>query len=251
MTKRVVTLIVQLSAATMPKPQLNIPNTPSRRSQRFQPTATPTAKEVYKCIIDCSWLGDPCFVRKTIPELDLLVAERQELEDQERGGDGESTEAGDRREESETVFYRSFRMKRQGTAFRGASRMKMSKTELQTYSVGDTVMVETDTMDNKKKPPSVGVIVSMWEVRQNGKALLLRDASTMRVRVHWFLRQRELAAIRAKRESEEVSLVAIREQIIIIFYCRTKYTILYLQEILLPQASSLHVVWSVQIPKSQ
>ncbi|KAF9534025.1 hypothetical protein CPB83DRAFT_420329 [Crepidotus variabilis] len=189
----------------MPKPAAIVPNTPSRRSQRFQPTATPTAKDANKNVLECSWLGQPSIVRKTIPELDLLPEEREGQHDEERDDDVGPNSHGEfgEKEEIETVFYTSFCMKRKGTAYRGSKRMKVSKTEMQTYRVGDTVMVETDTLYIMKKPPSVGVIVAMWEVRKLEGNLEQADANSMKVRIHWFLRPSEMASIRAKRDHEE------------------------------------------------
>ncbi len=78
-----------------------------------------------------------------------------------------------------------------------------------TYKVGDTVMVETDTLYIMKCPPSIGVVVAMWETRKQEDADTLTDASRMRIRVHWFLRPTELASIWSKREHEDVSLLSL------------------------------------------
>jgi origin recognition complex subunit 1 len=90
----------------------------------------------------------------------------------------------------------------------------LGKTETITYKVGDTVMVETDTLYIMKRPPSIGVIVAMWETRKEEDSDTLTDASRMRIRIHWFLRPTELASIRAKREHQDVSyyLVAIENK---------------------------------------
>ncbi len=109
--------------------------------------------------------------------------------------------------EMETVFYDAFRMKRKAAAYRGSKRMRLGKTETQTYRVGDAVMVETDALYIMKRPPSIGVLVAMWEVRQKGDAQNApTDSNKMRLRIHWFLRPTELASIRAKRDHEEVRL---------------------------------------------
>ena len=68
------------------------------------------------------------------------------------------------------------------------------------YHVGDTVMVGTDTLYIMKRPPSIGVIVAMWETRKKGDLRIRADASRIRIRIYWFLRPTELASIRAKRE---------------------------------------------------
>ena len=179
----------------------SVPTTPSRRSQRFQPTATPT-KGIDDNILECSWASEPVFVRKTIPEIDLLPEEQEDgnEENEDSDTDGESELL------IETVFYDAFRMRRKATAYRGSKSMKLGKTETVTYKVGDTVMVETDTLYIMKRPPSIGVIVAMWETKKEENSnSKLTDASRMRIRIHWFLRPTELASIRAKREHKDVS----------------------------------------------
>jgi origin recognition complex subunit 1 len=178
----------------------SVPTTPSRRSQRFQPTASPT-KGIDKNILECFWAGEPVFVRETIPEIDLLPEEQEEGN---RGSEDTDTD-GESERLSETVFYDAFRMRRKATAYRGSKSMKLGKTETVTYKVGDTVMVETDTLYIMKRPPSIGVVVAMWETRKEEDSDTLTDPSRMRIRIHWFLRPTELASIRAKREYKEVS----------------------------------------------
>jgi origin recognition complex subunit 1 len=137
-------------------------------------------------------------VRKTIPEIDLLPEEQEEQREETHNNE-ESEQLLD------TVFYDAFRMRRKATAYRGSKSMRLGKTETMTYKVGDTVMVETDTLYIMKRPPSVGVIVAMWETKKKGDSDRPTDASGMRIRIHWFLRLTELASIRAKREREDVS----------------------------------------------
>ncbi|KAF8972307.1 hypothetical protein BDZ97DRAFT_1784119 [Flammula alnicola] len=173
----------------------SLPQTPTRRSQRFQPTATPSAKLDDKNILECGWASEPIYVRKANPELDLLPEEQEA-----RNKAGEDDDDDD--EELESTFYDAFRMKRKATSFRGAKRMHAGKTAVQTYRVGDTIMVETDTLYLMKRPPSIGVIVAMWETRQKGEDVEI-GPTKMRVRVHWFLRPTEMASVRAKREHEE------------------------------------------------
>jgi len=190
-------VLVDINIMTKP-----LPSTPSRRSQRFQPTATPTSKGIDKNILECAWASEPVFVRRTIPEIDILPEERDE--ESEDPDENEETERL-----SETVFYNAFRMRRKATAYRGSKSMKLGKTETITYKVGDTVMVETDTLYIMKRPPSIGVIVAMWETRKEEDSDTLTDASSMRIRIHWFLRPSELASIRAKREHDDVSTYVI------------------------------------------
>ncbi|KAJ3501489.1 hypothetical protein NLJ89_g9313 [Agrocybe chaxingu] len=161
--------------------------------------ATPSASTADKNVLECVWASKPIYTRRTIPELDLLPEEQEQngLEDT-TGGEGDDRDT----EERETVFYEAFRMKRKATAFRGSKRMLAGKIELHTYRLGDTVMVETDTLYIMKKPPSIGVIVAMWETRVK-HAEQQTDSSSMRIRIHWFLRPQEMASVRAKREHEE------------------------------------------------
>lgn len=178
---------------------MSVPQTPTRRSQRFQPTATPSSKVSDNNILKCEWVGDPIFTRACNPELDLLPEEREEEEKAKADDEDEDKEEG-----VETVFYESFKMRRKPTSYRGTKRLKVAETELQTYCIGDTVMVETDALYFMKKPPSIGVIVAMWETRRKGEENQ-GGATMMRVRIHWFLRPTEMASIRAKRDHEEVS----------------------------------------------
>ena len=175
----------------------SLPSTPSRRSKRFQPTATPTSKEIDQNILECAWVNEPIYVRETIPEIDLLPEEQEVSEDADEDSEIERL--------SETLFYNAFRMKRKATAYRGSKSMRLGRTETMTYNVGDTVMVETDTLYIMKRPPSIGVIVAMWETRKKADVRVLASASRIRIRIHWFLRPTELAGIRAKREYEDVS----------------------------------------------
>lgn len=142
--------------------------------------------------LNCSWEGEPIHTRPTIPALDLLQDEQEELE--------ENTDQGS----IETVFYSAFCMRSQkARQYRGEKRTSSSGQE--TFRVGDTVTIETDTFYRKRKPPSVAVIVSMWYTRSkgenDGEAEL--DSSKFRLRVHWFLRPTEMPSIRAKREHKE------------------------------------------------
>ena len=180
------------------------PQTPSRRSQRFQPTATPSSKSADKNILECSWASEPVHRRKTIPHIDLLPEEQEQEqgEQKDNGGDEEGEKRG---EGLQTIFYDAFRMKRKATAYRGSKRMQRGKTETLTYRVGDTVMVETDTLYIMKRPPSIGVIVALWETKaEDADEDEFVDLTKMRIRIHWFLRPSELASIRAKRDHEEV-----------------------------------------------
>ncbi|KAF5376959.1 hypothetical protein D9615_007258 [Tricholomella constricta] len=164
-----------------------LPQTP-RRSRRFQPLATPSRvkSDLYR-----AWIGEPLCIRPTNPDLDLLYDEKEQL------GEGED------KDETETVFYRSLEMKNPSVkAFRSKGRKKRTAGppgDLITYNVGDTVLVKTDKLLLQHKPPSIGVILSMWEIRRMGSEEE-SEPDKMRVRVHWFVRPTELPGIRAKRD---------------------------------------------------
>ena len=65
------------------------------------------------------------------------------------------------------------------------------------------VIVETDTIYLSEKPPSIRVIVTMWE--RDGRERSQEGAPTIQVRIHWFLRLTEMASIRVKSNHEEAS----------------------------------------------
>ena len=179
---------------------MTIPPTPTRRSQRFQPTATPSSRQTDRNILECYWIGDPIYTRKTNDELDLLPEELDQRKARDEGDDGEEAEEEG---ELETVFFQRFKMRRKTVPYKGAKRNAAGKVDTQTYSVGDTVMIETDTLYLTKRPPSIGVIVALFQVKKKEEGVD-PDASKMRVRIHWFLRPSEMASIRAKRDHEEV-----------------------------------------------
>ncbi|TFK36756.1 P-loop containing nucleoside triphosphate hydrolase protein [Crucibulum laeve] len=169
------------------------PSTPSRRSKRFQPIATPSGR--INTSFNCTWRGEPTLIRPVNPSLDLLPDEQEENNDSEE-------------QEMETAFYEGFQINApKAKMYRGQStkKTKDSGDGTQIYLVGDIILVETDFLSRVKKPPSIAVIVSMWEVRPklgDGEESE-SDPKKMRVRVHWFLRPSELASIRAKRDHKE------------------------------------------------
>lgn len=174
------------------------PQTP-RRSRRFQPLATPHLQQ-QTTKTDCTWDGEPIYTRPCNPDLDLMPEEREEREEREQL-EGESFSESSR--EEETAFYTKFTMKRP-KAKQPRGKQTAGGEDILTFRVGDTITVETDTLSRQRRPPSVAVIVSMWEVREKGANEPDQDSSRMRLRVHWFLRPTELAAIREKREHAEV-----------------------------------------------
>ncbi|KAF9484856.1 P-loop containing nucleoside triphosphate hydrolase protein [Pholiota conissans] len=172
------------------------PQTPTRRSRRNQPIATPSNKLNQKNILECAWTGEPIYVRQTNRELDLLPEDLEEYQEKAQKDNDEDME------DKETLFYEAFKMKRKATSYRGAKGLQICKAAMQVYRVGTPVMVETDALSQIKRPPSVGLIVSMWQIRRKGEDVA-DDPSKMCIRVHWFLRHTEMANHRAEREHEE------------------------------------------------
>jgi origin recognition complex subunit 1 len=165
-----------------------IPQTPTRRSKRFVPLATPSKQRREN--LKCKWTGEPIYVRPTNMEHDVSQDEREEY---------------DRDEEYETHFFESFRMAPYPPAkARRTGTHKVATTTEQVYRIGDTVLIETNTLDTMKKPPSIAVIVSMWDVRKTHVETDGSNRDEMRIRVHWFLRPSELARVRASREHSQV-----------------------------------------------
>jgi origin recognition complex subunit 1 len=146
-------------------------------------------------------LGKQLYVRPTNQELDLLQEERETLENDEDD------------QELETIFYHSFQIKRKiipkfrgGRQSKGKAKKTADDSHMDTFSVGDTVLIKTDTLYRMHRPPSIGVILAMWETKAKDQEEdeYESDSAKMRVRVHWFLRPTELASIRARRDHMKV-----------------------------------------------
>ncbi|KAF9015037.1 hypothetical protein BDQ17DRAFT_1340381 [Cyathus striatus] len=206
----------------MPRTATDLPpSTPTRRSKRFQPTATPSKRR--DATLNCSWTSDPIYVRPTNSSLDFLPDEQDETDinndadarddDDDDVADGGEDSRGRRKAISklETVFFDSFMMSsNKPKQYRSSTKSGLGQT---IYRVGDTILVETDTLYRVKKPPSVAVITAMWETRtirneiyEEVDELGTRSSGTgknIRIRVHWFLRPTELAAVRLKRNHED------------------------------------------------
>ena len=186
-------------------PKVPPPQTPTRRSQRFQPTATPIKSINNTAILECVWAGEPICVRPLDSKIDLLP-EEQEKANEEASSSDEDEKKVYERETRETFLYDAFTMKRKVASLSGGRRGAVKLLQ-RTYHVGDTVLIETDSIYLMKRPPSVGVIVAMWQI--NGNAQEAADPNKMRVRIHWFLRPKEMATIRAKRQHKEVYFILL------------------------------------------
>jgi len=171
-------------------PKDTILATPIRRSKRFQPLATPSGKPTTK--LDCFWTSSPIYTRTLNTDLDLLQDERDELSEDDVSN-------------LETRFYDALNMGTQKyKIYRGAKKRVKIEEKREVYEVGDTILVETDVLYRVRRPPSVAVIVAMWECRDKNGVGEEVDSNKMRIRVHWFLRPTEMASIRAKREHTQV-----------------------------------------------
>ncbi|KAF8802447.1 P-loop containing nucleoside triphosphate hydrolase protein [Phlegmacium glaucopus] len=178
------------------------PQTPTRRSQRFQPTATPVKSINQKAILECAWASKPIYVRPSDSEIDLLPEEQEEVNNESPSSDDDDDTEIDKKEALETFFYDAFTMKRKVASLSASGgRRGAVKLMQRTYHVGDTVLIETESIYVVKRPPSVGVIVAMWQIGRSAEEAA--DPNKMRVRIHWFLRPKEMASIRAKRQHEE------------------------------------------------
>jgi origin recognition complex subunit 1 len=163
--------------------------TPTRRSKRFQPLTIPS-RTIQISGGTSSWSGEARHARETRQE-DLCEDELEEW---------------DPDVQMQTSFYEVFnrpivtsRLVRHGKSSRGNGKGKGRERDVETYKVGDTVLISTSS-----RLPSIAVIVSMWETTEildDGKN---SENGVMRVKVHWFLRPTELAGIRAKRDHVEV-----------------------------------------------
>jgi hypothetical protein len=195
------------------------PVTPSRRSKRFQPLVTPVKTDSFvdKTVI---WTDAPCYTRPTVYE------DYQVLQEDEGWQPGPGVQ---------TVFRKSFkRTKNTAPASRKGMSGRGSTIETETFEVGDTVLVKTQST----RHPSVGVIASMWEFK--GKEIREDDSPQMMVRVHWFQHPSELPRIRAKREHLEVSGIFANCHPLIPT-TRTKYILLSLHRL----SFRLHVYYHI------
>ncbi|KAJ7274394.1 P-loop containing nucleoside triphosphate hydrolase protein [Mycena haematopus] len=163
---------------------LDAPKTPTRRSKRGQPIAV-TSTSLSASSTKHKWVGTPVHDRPSQPEHDMLPERFAIWQDQPE----------DERVEYKTLFYSAFQRAERG--------------DLSLFRVGDTIAVRTQAIYKRDKKPSIGVIVAMWELipqttaKEDGGEEEDPNAGRMMVRIHWFLRPTELAAIRAKRDHLE------------------------------------------------
>ncbi|KAJ7786638.1 P-loop containing nucleoside triphosphate hydrolase protein [Mycena metata] len=154
------------------------PKTPTRRSKRGQPIAASTkASGPSK---EQKWYGDSIHERPTRPELDMLPEKFTAWQEEDE----------EDRTVYKTIFYNAFQRKERANS--------------PIFGVGDTVAVQTAAVYKRDKQLSIAVITAMWElVPEDQEEESEEGERQMLVRVHWFLRPTELAAIRVKREHLE------------------------------------------------
>ena len=164
--------------------------TPSRRSKRFQQLVTPVHPNAW-ADKSTSWSSEAFYVRSSIPQDYQSLAEDDSWKPMS---------------DMQTAFYRSFTRSRTLVPSSLKDKPRSSRSEASTreevFNVGDTVCVSTGTA----KYDSVGVIVSMWELRVDESEGM---QANMFVRIHWFQRPIELPRIRPRREHTEVSRLVI------------------------------------------
>ncbi|KAJ7170168.1 P-loop containing nucleoside triphosphate hydrolase protein [Mycena filopes] len=144
------------------------PKTPTRRSKRGQPIAA-SSRNAPGPSTQQKWFGG---------SLDMPPEKFTEWQEQ----------AEDERVDCRTFFYNAFQRK--------------ERAESPIFTVGDTVAVRTAAIYNRDKELSIAVIVAMWEVvPESTEEESVEGDRQMMVRLHWFLRPTELAAIRVRRDN--------------------------------------------------
>ncbi|KAF8206431.1 P-loop containing nucleoside triphosphate hydrolase protein [Mycena galopus ATCC 62051] len=156
------------------------PKTPTRRSKRGQPIAV--ASTSLSQSAEQKWVGNVVHERPSQPEHDMLSDRLATWREQSE----------DERVDYKTRFYSAFERKERGDS--------------SIFRVGDTVAIRTQSFYKRDKKPSIAVIVAMWELVPETKPEDSEgdeNVGKMMVRIHWFLRPTELAAIRVKRDHLE------------------------------------------------
>ena len=140
--------------------------TPTRRSKRFQPIVS---------------AAGPSNSRKEY-HWDAFILSRPAT--------GEDfLDPDDLKEGAQCIFYNGFTRPSSQT---GGAKGKKPDSDVGTdaFKIGDTVFIFND-----EKLPNVAVIISMWE----GSNVEEED-TTMNAKVQWFLRPKQLASVRARKE---------------------------------------------------
>ncbi|KAF7790357.1 hypothetical protein EIP86_001312 [Pleurotus ostreatoroseus] len=151
------------------------PNTPLRRSKRGQPmlsVAGPSGSDSRTGEIQA---GRVELERPTILE-DLSDSQRDKFEEDEYDI-----------EDFLTRFYYTFERKETTNSVHGKGK-RPAITSVETYKIGDTVVVDTTPQ------LSIAVITAIWDVVGPDGEILNNVA------IHWFLKPTQLASYRARRE---------------------------------------------------
>lgn len=176
----------------------SIPLTP-RRSNRFKPFLQSNSHSSKSGTQYCWSTAQPVFERPTIREDLFELDERDKWDEEHEHDDDDEEENQDTRK---TYFYLGFGQKAPG------QQNKLVR-DAEVYKIGDTVIINSD-----RKDFSIGVIAAMWETsgspiekdededdEEDDEA---NPETHMKVRIRWFLRPKQLAAVRAKREHKLV-----------------------------------------------
>ncbi|KAJ3556543.1 hypothetical protein NM688_g1974 [Phlebia brevispora] len=158
------------------------PHTPLRRSKRGQPLLAvngPSGSSKNRgSIVKTS---DAVFSRETRVE-DLSDSQMDKFEEEEL-----------KYAQFTTNFYSQFERNETTKAslkVYGRGKRPATETTVETYNIGDTVLVDTT------REQSVAVITAMWKVVGNEED---EDEEYMNVSLHWFLKPNQLASVRARR----------------------------------------------------
>ena len=158
------------------------PNTPLRRSKRGQPmlsVAGPSGTDNRTGEIQ---VGRVELERPTILE-DLSDSQRDKFEEDEYDI-----------EDFLTRFYYTFERKETTNSVHGKGK-RPAITSVETYKIGDTVVVDTTPQ------LSIAVITAIWDVvGPDGERL-------NNMAIHWFLKPTQLASYRARREHLSVRFI--------------------------------------------
>lgn len=171
--------------------------TPSRRSTRYKIQA---ADFIDSCldVFSYTWLGPAFYTRRTSFENDLHQPEIEAIQTSLQGGGTNLDPVL-----METTFYRAFSRVKGPLAT--PSKGKRQKIDAETYSVGDTVFIKSQT-----GVPNVAVIIALWDTQViEGELPDGLRHNSMKVQVHWFMRPHQCAMVRKHRKFYQVGSLAV------------------------------------------
>ncbi|GJJ08352.1 hypothetical protein Clacol_002563 [Clathrus columnatus] len=185
----------------MPKSCRTTPvTTPSRRSMRYKIQAADSQESNIDGYID-SWLEPALYTRCTSFEDDLHQPEIDVINTVEARS--ETTQLSLK---MNTTFYKAFSRTKGPPA---TSPRKRQKLGAETYGVGDTVFVKSQTGIH-----NVAVIISMWNTEiLEGEFPDSLMHNSMKVQVQWFMRPHQCAMVRKHRKFYQNELYFTTDQV--------------------------------------